>query len=202
MVKRLKAAKLAKTALDIGGAKNIMDSAQSIWLAGLGAFSKAQGGGEKLFETLLEQGKKLEAQTRGVAAKAMSQVKGTAEQAVGSTVQRASGQWDKLEQVFEERVARSLSKLGVVTSKDIQALSEQVASLSDAVAKLGAKPAASSAPKPRAAAKKSAGKKKAPVKKNTGMLDQAMALGKQAGKAVAKQPLAKKTLKAVKKLVR
>ena len=56
----------------------------------------------------------------------------------------AGGTWDKLEQVFEARVARSLSKLGVHTQKDVQRLTERVDALSDAVNELikatGAKP--------------------------------------------------------------
>ena len=34
----------------------------------------------------------------------------------------AGGTWDKLEQVFEDRVARALSKLGVYTQNDVQKL--------------------------------------------------------------------------------
>jgi hypothetical protein len=32
---------------------------------------------------------------------------------------KASGQWDKLENIFEERVAKALNKLGVPSAKDI-----------------------------------------------------------------------------------
>ena len=58
----------------------------------------------------------------------------------------AGGTWDKLEQVFEARVARALSKLGVHTQNDVQRLTERVDALSDAVNELikatGAKPKA------------------------------------------------------------
>ena len=45
----------------------------------------------------------------------------------------AGGTWDKLEQVFEDRVARALSKLGVYTQNDVERLAERVDALSEAV---------------------------------------------------------------------
>ena len=48
----------------------------------------------------------------------------------------AGGTWDKLEQVFEDRVARALSKLGVYTQNDVERLAERVDALSEAVNEL------------------------------------------------------------------
>ena len=48
----------------------------------------------------------------------------------------AGGTWDKLEQVFEDRVARALSKLGVHTQADVERLSQRVEALSEAVNEL------------------------------------------------------------------
>ena len=48
----------------------------------------------------------------------------------------AGGTWDKLEQVFEDRVARALSKLGVYTQNDVQRLAARVDELAAAVNKL------------------------------------------------------------------
>ena len=45
----------------------------------------------------------------------------------------AGGTWDKLEQVFEDRVARALSKLGVHTQNDVARLAERVDALAEAV---------------------------------------------------------------------
>ena len=80
----------------------------------------------------------------------------------------ATGKFDKLEQVFENRVHNSLNRLGVLTSKDVEALSSQVAELSEAVRALLAqekrravRPAAK---KPVAAAKKPVAKAKKVVK--------------------------------------
>ena len=105
--------------------KAVADSAQKIWLAGLGAFSRARADGDKMFETLVEQGKGLRERARGAADEAMKTVRTQAD----ATFNQAQGQWDKLEQVFEERVSRSLNRLGVMTREEIEALSRQVQEL-------------------------------------------------------------------------
>jgi len=74
-----------------------------------------------------------------------------------TTMSSAQGKWDKLEQVFEDRVSRSLTRLGVLTSKDVDVLARQVADLNDSVRTLmgGAAPKrARKAPAKKARAKK------------------------------------------------
>ncbi|MBM3391982.1 MAG: phasin family protein [Betaproteobacteria bacterium] len=133
MVKKLKS--LAGGAADNQFAQTVKDSAQQIWLAGLGAFVKAQAEGMKAFNSLVKEGETLQSRTSKVASAK-----------VAEAAAKASGTWDKLEQVFEDRVARSLSSLGVPTKKDIETLSKRVAELTDVVQKLnGAKPTRRSA---------------------------------------------------------
>jgi cell division septum initiation protein DivIVA len=48
----------------------------------------------------------------------------------------AGGTWDKLEKVFEDRVARALSRLGVHTQTDVERLCARVDALADAVNEL------------------------------------------------------------------
>jgi poly(hydroxyalkanoate) granule-associated protein len=201
MPKKLKmsgAAQAAKSIADVKLAKNIMDSTQSIWLAGLGAFSKAQAEGGKVFELLVEQGKKIEERTRKVADKAMETVKGTAEATMSGAVSKAAGQWDKLEQVFEERVSRSLNRLGVLTSKDIEALTKQVADLSDAVRKLtqeDGKPVAKAA---RSAAKRSAGSAAKRAARPKTAVEKVALAASSVAERVGKQPVVKRARKLVK----
>lgn len=129
MVKKLKA--LAGGAGENQFAQTVKDSAQQIWLAGLGAFVKAQAEGMKAFNSLVKEGETLQSRTTRAAG-----------EKVAEAAARASGTWDKLEQVFEDRVARSLSRLGVPTKKDIETLSKRVAELTEVVQKLnGEKPA-------------------------------------------------------------
>lgn len=65
MVRKLKV--LAGSAGDNKLAKTVRDSAQQIWLAGLGAFSKAQGEGTKVFDALVKEGRTIHAKTRKAA---------------------------------------------------------------------------------------------------------------------------------------
>lgn len=106
-------------------AKMVKDSAHQIWLAGLGAFSKAQEEGNRLFETLVVEGEKVEAQTKKVA-----------EEKVEEARHRTSDTWDKLEQLFEDRVSRALSRLGVPTNDDVQQLSKQIEALNESIKEL------------------------------------------------------------------
>jgi poly(hydroxyalkanoate) granule-associated protein len=134
MVKKLK--RLAEGASDNQLASTVRDSAQQIWLAGLGAFGKAQAEGAKVFDALVKEGKNLEGRTRKFAQMRMGSVTGTVEKAATKATARATATWDKLEQVFEDRVARALNKLGVPTNRDIQNLSKRVEELTASVRKL------------------------------------------------------------------
>jgi poly(hydroxyalkanoate) granule-associated protein len=98
------------------------------WPVGLGALAKAQQEGAKVFENLRRQGQRLEQKTREAAADTAAKAR--------EMQQIAGGTLDKLEQVFEERVERALSKLGIYTQNDIQKLAERVDELSEAVNKL------------------------------------------------------------------
>ncbi len=108
-------------------ANTVRDSAHNIWLAGLGAFAKAQEEGGKFFEQLVKEGEIVQQRARKAADDKIAEV--------GTT---ASGTWDRLEQVFEDRVARALRSLGVPTDKDVQALSDRVKKLTAVVEKLSA----------------------------------------------------------------
>ena len=136
----------------------VKDSAQQIWLAGMGAFSKAQEEGTKVFEALVKEGMSLQKKTQGIAEEKISEVTGKMT-AMAGTVQAKAGQnWDKLEAIFEARTAKALNKLGVPTAKDVQSLTERVDALAAAVAKLSKGTAAAS---PKAAVK---APRKAPAK--------------------------------------
>ncbi|NJN47336.1 MAG: phasin family protein [Candidatus Competibacteraceae bacterium] len=111
---------------------NMVDMARQIWLAGLGAFAKAEEEGGKLFETLVQEGEKVEAHTRKVAEDKMEEVKDKVEQVRG----KATDTWDGLEQVFEDRVARVLNRLGVPTNDDVQDLAKRVEELNATVKSL------------------------------------------------------------------
>lgn len=182
MVKKMKA---LSTPDDKQLAEAVRTSAQQIWQAGLGAFAKAQEEGGKVFAKLVKEGTELQKRTQKLAEGKVSDVTGTVTKVADSVSKQASGSWDKLEQVFEDRVARSLNRLGVPTQKDIQALIRRVEELNQTVAALGGKmaptrkPAAAKKVTAKSAAKPTAAKKTASKA--------------AAPKTAAKKPTAKKT---------
>jgi len=95
------------------------DSARQIWLAGLGAYSLAETEGNKLFRSLVTEGESLEGRIRVAAEEKADQVR------VKVTHAR-----DKLEQVFEKRVAQALEALAVPAKDDVEALSRKIEELS------------------------------------------------------------------------
>lgn len=140
MVKKLVVKKLKSVAKDSQLSATIRESAQQIWLAGLGAFAKAQEEGNKVFDALVREGETIQHKTRKVA-----------EDKVTEMAAKATGTWDKLEQVFENRVARSLHSLGVPTRDDVAALAKRVAELKAEVEKLNRGAAKAGTPKAVAA---------------------------------------------------
>ena len=130
MVKKLK--ELAAEAGDAGMgnlAQTVRESAQQIWLAGLGAFGKAQQEGGKVFEALVQEGKTLESRTRKLAGSAMQGISSKVGLNTMAAATKASATWDTLEQVFQDRVARALGRLGVPTNKDLGALMDRIEKL-------------------------------------------------------------------------
>ena len=115
---------------------SVLESSRQIWLAGLGAFARAKDEGMKAFETLVQQGQALETRTKKAATDTAAAARGAAHTKAKEMQAKAGGTWDKLEQVFEDRVARALSRLGVYTQNDVERLAERVDALSEAVNEL------------------------------------------------------------------
>lgn len=147
--------------------KSITESAQQIWLAGMGAFNRAQSEGSKLFETLVRDGLSLEQTARKFAGHRATVVRDAVEGHVDQARERAADTWDKLEKVFEERVQRALVKLGVPGRDDLNALTERVERLTDALRKSGGSAPARKPAKPAAKAKPAARKPAKPAAKPT-----------------------------------
>ena len=174
----------------------VRSSAQQIWQAGLGAYAKAQEEGGRVFSKLVKEGSQFQRRTEDKVGDVSDSVSKLAD-GVGK---QASGSWDKLEQVFEERVARALATIGVPMQNDIAALHAKIDALSLQVAALSGK--AAPAPKPKAVAKpavKAAPKnvaKAAPKAAPKAAFDKAPA--KPAARAAAK-PVSKPASKAVSK---
>jgi poly(hydroxyalkanoate) granule-associated protein len=177
MVKKLRKMAAKKSAASPSGlfdsqlAGAVKESAQQIWLAGMGAFAKAQAEGGKVFDALVKEGVSLQRKTQAVAEERLGEVTGKMSAMASDVTSKAGASWDKLENIFEERTAKALGKLGVPTAKDVAELTRRVEELSAAVAKLSKTPKGSTGAAGKAPAKaakapaKKAVARKAPAKK-------------------------------------
>ena len=176
-------------------ARSLRDSAQQIWMAGVGAFTRAQGEGSKLFEALVKEGMNIEQHTRKLAGGRVDAVRDAVEDRVGVVRERASDTWDRLEKVFEERVQRALNRLGVPSREDLTDLTGRVETLTGELRRIGGRPAAAKAAAPKVKTIKVETIKtkntpaKAPAKKAT-------------AKAATKRPAARKPARALPKAPR
>ena len=153
---------------------SVKDSAAQIWQAGLGAFAKAQAEGTKAFESLVKEGTSIQRKTQAAAEEKISEATNRMSAMAGDISSKASGQWDKLENIFEDRVAKALNKLGVPSAKDVNALIARIDDLNKSVQNLSAKAPAASKPVARKATAKAAppsakkpATKRAPARKST-----------------------------------
>jgi poly(hydroxyalkanoate) granule-associated protein len=153
---------------------HIRDSANHIWLAGLGAFAKAQQEGSKVFDSLIKDGLHMQQQTQQVAEEKIAQATHTMSNLASQFTERAGGSWDRLETLFEQRVAKAMHRLGWPSADDVAALHARIAALEQALAQ--GKPAKAAAPAKRPTAKRPASRSTATTTK-----------GAQSAKPVAKK---------------
>jgi len=156
-----------------------LDRNRDIWLAGLGAFSKARDESGELFNKLIETGEKFEDKYKQL----VDDSSDTAIKKVTNLFDKIPNPSSKIEDIFDSRVARALKRLGVMpTINALQTLSDRVDNLNTLIEEYVDTTPEKKTKKP--AAKKTAAKKTT-VKKTS------------AKKAPAKKTVAKKT--AVKK---
>jgi poly(hydroxyalkanoate) granule-associated protein len=111
-------------------AATVRESAQQIWLAGLGAFSTAREQGNKVFEALAKEGEAFQSLAQKAAGARLTEA-----------AAKAGAARHKLEQVFEDSAARAMKRFGLPTSKDIDALSKRVVALTALIDKITAEAA-------------------------------------------------------------
>lgn len=137
----------ASSLLDNPLAQSVRASAQQVWRAGMGALSKAQRGRPKGFAAWVGKTSPLRRKTRS---------------AVPDKAGEAGRRWGRLEQIFEQRTAKALGRLGVPTAKDVHTLIERVDALALAVQRLSVS-APAAAPPGSAAAAQAARRAKPPT---------------------------------------
>ncbi|SNC74497.1 poly(hydroxyalkanoate) granule-associated protein [Marinobacter sp. es.048] len=111
-------------------AAKIKGSARQIWLAGLGAYTKAEEDTGRFFDRLVQEGEQLENKTRGAVEKQIKSV----EDRVEGVRERATGTWDRLEHMFDERVSGALRRLGIHRREEIESLERRVEALESELA--------------------------------------------------------------------
>jgi poly(hydroxyalkanoate) granule-associated protein len=99
---------------------------KQIWLAGLGAFSRAEEEGNKLFDSLVKVGEELESKTVEVTDQTVHKVSEKTKESVTETK-------DKVEKLLDHSVNHSLNRIGLVTAKDLQHLENLILQLHNKV---------------------------------------------------------------------
>mgnify|MGYP000184374783 CR=1 FL=1 len=115
-----------------------------IWLAGLGAMAKAQEQGSKAIEALVNDGLAFQRKSQAEAQQRLHEATERLTHLASDFGQQATVRVDRLEHLFEERVAKALQRLGMPTLYDLQALTERVAQLEAQLAKTTAAPKSAS----------------------------------------------------------
>ena len=133
------------------------ESARQVWLAGVGAWSRAQTEGSKLIDGLVRDG--MEAEREGGGA---THVRDSVNRGAEDVRGFATGTWDRMGQFVEDAVQRSLLRLGVPRREDLDALGRRIDALSSELREARAAGVAGPAtPARRRSATQSAAKKTA-----------------------------------------
>lgn len=134
-------------------ADTVKNSAQQIWLAGLGAYAKAQEEGGKVFDALVKEGHELQKKTQAAAEEKISEATGRVADMASELSARTSGKWDKLETMFEDGVARALNRMGMPAARDMAALQARIDELNLTIKNMSSRRAVPSKAPAKAAAK-------------------------------------------------
>lgn len=109
-----------------GGTRDLRKYTHQIWLAGLGAFARAEEEGSRFFDTLVEVGKELENKTRDLSENRVEELKERVRSRTGETM-------DRMEKAFDDRLNKALSKLGIPNRREVEALQQRVQELTAAL---------------------------------------------------------------------
>ena len=109
---------------------DVKHAARQIWLAGLGAYSKAGQEGADYLKDLIKSGESVEKQGKKLVTEQVEAANDTVKTSVSSVKDKVEVQLDKVEKAFDARVASALNRLGIPSKKDVAALSAKLDELS------------------------------------------------------------------------
>lgn len=115
--------------LKVAPGKDLRKYTQQIWLAGLGAFARAEEEGGKLFDNLVKIGEDLESKTREIADNTVGEVR-------GRVLEKASDTREKVERAFDERITGALTRLGIPTQRDLDQINSRLDTLTELMQEL------------------------------------------------------------------
>lgn len=122
------------------------ESAQQVWLAGLGAFNRAQSEGSRLFDSLVRDGQAYEQRSKAAGAGGWN-VQDNLAAGLGQARERGARTWDKVEHAFDEQVQAVLRRLNMPTAAQVAALETELAALRQRLAAVEAQQARTAAGK-------------------------------------------------------
>jgi poly(hydroxyalkanoate) granule-associated protein len=153
---------------------NVLDAVQQVWLAGMGAISRAQQEGPKAFQDAVSEGLKLLDKSRENAEQLLRELLGSAQGSVMTRVdgvrEQANETLDNIEALLQNRVQKAMQQMGVPNADEVRLLNRRIAELNETVAALS-----------RRTARPARAKKKAPARKKA-----------KAAKTVARRPRARR----------
>lgn len=176
--------------------QDIVGQLEQAFVAGLGALSDAQKAGNKAFEKLVEQGQKFRHDAEDKTEEVIDSVQDAIRDMTGDAQSRASGllshmretpQLQRLQTVFDDRVAEALERIGVASKQSLDELNDKLDRVLTTLE--GGKAPAKGARKPRKKAAKKVAKKSATKRKTA---KKAAAKKRPARKTAAKKAASRK----------
>lgn len=118
----------------------LLNMLHQVWLAGLGAVSRAQQGTPKLLQELIAEGAEVHAQTKQAAEKALQGALSGMQAGLNARMDKVRGDatdaFENLEKIFRARVHSALTQLGVPSAGEVESLSKRVDALNANIDKL------------------------------------------------------------------
>lgn len=121
--------KAARIRIQAGSTADLRKYTHQIWLAGLGAFAKAEEEGSKLFDNLVDAGRDVESKAREKTETRVEEVKTKVKGRTGETL-------EKMEKAFDDRLSGALSRLGIPNKREVEALNSRIEELTRTIERL------------------------------------------------------------------
>jgi poly(hydroxyalkanoate) granule-associated protein len=117
------------------GVEKVQETAQNVYLAGLGALALAEDKGGKLFKELMKKGEVIDNKNKKTYSAMVKDVEAKVEVVKESVVDATSGTFGKIESGIQSGMASVMHTFGVPTRNEIKTLTKKVDLLTQSVDK-------------------------------------------------------------------